>query len=64
MAVIIQNVSGSTYGSRFFPNISGVARSLNFYPISPEKPEDGIVDAAFGLGKTIVDGGTARNNFV
>ncbi|HAK45843.1 MAG TPA: phosphoenolpyruvate synthase [Spirochaeta sp.] len=58
MAVVIQEVAGNTYKNRFYPNISGVARSLNFYPIGPEKPEDGIVDAAFGLGKTVVDGGT------
>lgn len=59
MAVVIQEVAGRKYGNRFYPNISGVARSLNFYPIGPEKSEDGIVDAAFGLGKTVVDGGTA-----
>jgi len=41
----------------FLPAISGVARSINFYPIAPEKPEDGIANIAFGLGKYIVDGG-------
>lgn len=59
MAVIIQEIAGKSYGDRFYPNISGVARSLNFYPIGPEKAEDGIVEAAFGLGKTVVDGGTS-----
>jgi hypothetical protein len=42
---------------KFYPTISGVARSINFYPIAPEKPEDGIANIAFGLGKLIVDGG-------
>lgn len=59
MAVIIQEIAGNAYGNRFYPNISGVARSLNFYPIGPEKPEEGIVNVAFGLGKTVVDGGTS-----
>ncbi|MBI9108292.1 MAG: phosphoenolpyruvate synthase [Spirochaetales bacterium] len=59
MAIVIQEVVGRAYGRRFYPNISGVARSLNFYPIGPEKPEDGIAEIAFGLGKTVVDGGTA-----
>ncbi|MBI9104024.1 MAG: phosphoenolpyruvate synthase [Spirochaetales bacterium] len=59
MAVIIQEVTGESYGEWFYPQVSGVARSLNFYPIPPEKAEDGIADIAFGLGKTVVDGGTA-----
>ncbi len=58
MAVVLQEVVGRTYGDRFYPTISGVARSLNFYPIGDEKPEDGIVNIALGLGKYIVDGGT------
>lgn len=57
MAVVIQEVSGRSYGNRFYPAISGVARSVNFYPIEPEKYEDGIANIAFGLGKTIVEGG-------
>jgi CheY-like chemotaxis protein len=57
MAVVLQEVTGSFYGSRYYPTISGVARSINFYPISPEKPEDGIASLALGLGKHIVDGG-------
>ena len=44
-------------GDRFYPTLSGVARSINFYPIDPEKPEDGIANIALGLGKYIVDGG-------
>jgi Pyruvate phosphate dikinase, AMP/ATP-binding domain len=57
MAVIIQEITGNDYGDKFYPNISGVARSLNFYPIGSEKAEEGIVNIAFGLGKTVVDGG-------
>lgn len=57
MAVVLQEVTGSFYGNRYYPTISGVARSINFYPISPEKPEDGIASLALGLGKHIVDGG-------
>ncbi len=59
MAVIIQEVSGKSYGNMFYPTISGVARSVNFYPIEPEKYEDGVANIAFGLGKTIVDGGVS-----
>jgi hypothetical protein len=57
MGIVLQEVCGSKYGERFYPTISGVARSVNFYPIEPEQPEDGIVNLAFGLGKYIVDGG-------
>lgn len=57
MGVVIQKISGSSYANRFYPTISGVARSVNFYPIEPEKYEDGIANIAFGLGKTIVEGG-------
>ena len=57
MAVIIQEVSGNQYNDRYYPPLSGVARSVNFYPIEPEKYEDGIANIAFGLGKTIVEGG-------
>ena len=56
MAVIIQEVTGTNYGDLCYPNISGVARSLNYYPIENEKPNEGIVNIAFGLGKTVVDG--------
>ncbi len=57
MGIVLQEVTGRQYGERFYPAISGVARSINFYPIAPEKPEDGIANIAFGLGKYIVDGG-------
>jgi len=59
MAVIIQEVVGCDYGERFYPEISGVARSYNFYPMGYARPEDGVVDLALGLGKTIVDDGMA-----
>lgn len=57
MGVVLQEVCGKKYENRFYPSVSGVARSINFYPISPEKPEDGIANVALGLGKYIVDGG-------
>ncbi|MCD8178172.1 MAG: phosphoenolpyruvate synthase [Tannerellaceae bacterium] len=57
MAIVLQEVVGTHYGDRFYPTISGVARSLNFYPIGNEKAEDGIANVALGLGKYIVDGG-------
>ncbi len=57
MGIVLQEVCGRKYGDRFYPTISGVARSVNFYPIEPEQPEDGIANIAFGLGKYIVDGG-------
>jgi CheY-like chemotaxis protein len=56
MGVIIQEVVGSIYDDLCYPNVSGVARSLNFYPVENEKPDDGIANIAFGLGKTVVDG--------
>lgn len=59
MAVIIQEVIGRKHDDRFYPDISGVARSYNFYPMGRSKPEEGVVDLAVGLGKTIVDGGMA-----
>lgn len=57
MAVIIQEVVGQQFGERYYPNISGVLRSLNYYPVGDEKPEEGIASLALGLGKYIVDGG-------
>jgi CheY-like chemotaxis protein len=57
MGIILQEVCGNQYSNRFYPIISGVARSLNFYPIGSEKPEDGIANVAMGLGKLVVDGG-------
>ena len=70
MAVVLQEVvghpvtvqasgKGDPPQSLFFPALSGVARSLNFYPIGHERPEDGIAQLALGLGKTVVDGGQA-----
>jgi len=57
MAIIIQEVHGIRHHVRFYPELSGVARSYNFYPVGRSKPEDGVVSLALGLGKTIVDGG-------
>ena len=57
MAVILQQVVGKQYDNRFYPNLSGVLRSLNYYPIGDEKAEEGIASLALGLGKYIVDGG-------
>ena len=59
MAVVVQSICGSEHDGLYYPMISGVARSVNFYPIGNEKAEDGIVDLAFGLGKTVVDGGNS-----
>ena len=57
MAVILQEVVGRQYGDRYYPSMSGVGRSLNYYPIGDERAEEGIVSLALGLGKYIVDGG-------
>lgn len=57
MAIVVQEAVGRRYGDQFYPSLSGVGRSINFYPIEPEQPEDGIVNIALGLGKYIVDGG-------
>ncbi len=57
MAVIIQEVVGQQAGDYYFPSFSGVGRSLNYYPINDEVPEDGVAEIAVGLGKYIVDGG-------
>jgi hypothetical protein len=57
MGIILQEVCGNKHGDIFYPTLSGVARSINYYPIGSEKAEDGIVNVAFGLGKLIVDGG-------
>jgi hypothetical protein len=59
MAVIIQEVVGTRFGDRHYPHLSGVARSHNFYPFGHARPEDGVVDLALGLGRTIVDEGCA-----
>ena len=57
MAVILQEVVGKQYGDHFYPNFSGVLRSINYYPLGYEKSEEGIASLAIGLGKYIVDGG-------
>ena len=56
MAIVLQEICGEPEGNYYFPVISGVARSINFYPVGKEKPEDGIVKIAYGLGKAVVDG--------
>jgi CheY-like chemotaxis protein len=57
MAVVIQPVVGRLHFDCFYPDFSGVARSHNYYPVGQAKPEDGVVNVALGLGKTVVDGG-------
>ncbi|MEA3448156.1 MAG: PEP/pyruvate-binding domain-containing protein [Bacteroidota bacterium] len=57
MGVVLQELCGKRHGDIFYPTISGVARSINFYPIDKERSEDGIVNLAFGLGQYVVDGG-------
>ncbi len=59
MAVVIQEVVGQRFGSRFYPTLAGVIRTYNFYPSGPARPADGVVALALGLGKTIVDGGVS-----
>jgi hypothetical protein len=59
MAVVIQEVVGSRFGDRFYPHISGVLRSYNFYPTGHGTPEDGVAELALGLGRTIVDDGVS-----
>ena len=59
MAVILQQVTGSAHGRWWFPNVSGVARSLNYYPVSGQKSEDGVGMLSFGFGKSVVDDGSA-----
>jgi pyruvate phosphate dikinase-like enzyme len=59
MAVVVQEVVGSRHGARFYPEVSGVARSYSFYRSGSARPEDGFAALAVGLGKTIVDGGIA-----
>ena len=59
MGVAIQQLTGSAHHDYFYPAISGVAQSYNYYPISYMKPEDGLAHIAIGLGKIVVEGGTA-----
>lgn len=58
MAVILQETVGSTYGRYFYPNFSGVAMSVNYYPVGPQHVDDGIAAMALGLGNTVADGGS------
>ena len=57
MAVVLQEVVGQNHDDRYYPTMSGVLRSLNYYPVGEEKAEEGIASLALGLGKYIVDGG-------
>jgi hypothetical protein len=57
MAVIIQEVVGTRFRDRYYPHLSGVARSYSYYRAGHTAPEDGVASLALGLGKTIVDGG-------
>ena len=59
MAVIVQKMIGSPHNQRFYPDFSGVARSYNFYPVSPQKSSDGIISIALGLGKMVMEGGSS-----
>ena len=59
MGIVLQEIVGQAHENRFYPTFSGVGRSLNFYPIPPEKSEEGVVNVALGLGKHIVEGGTS-----
>jgi CheY-like chemotaxis protein len=59
MAVVVQEVVGQPRGNTFYPDFSGVARSYNYYPVGSATPEDGVVNVALGLGKTVVDGGAS-----
>ncbi len=56
MAVVIQRLVGARHGNRFYPHLSGVARSHNYYPQAPARPEDGIAAVALGLGRTVAEG--------
>jgi hypothetical protein len=59
MAVVIQHLTGEVCGDHYFPALAGVVQSYNFYPIAHMKPDEGIAHIALGLGKTVVEGGTA-----
>ncbi len=56
MAVLLQKVVGAPHGGRFYPDFSGVARSFNFYPVPPLRPEDGVAAVALGMGRSVVEG--------
>src|SRR4030065_2179082 len=57
MAVIVQKLVGSEHKGKFYPDFAGVGKSFNFYPVPPQKSDDGIALVALGLGKTVVEGG-------
>ncbi len=57
MAVIVQRLVGSEHNGKFYPDFAGVGKSFNFYPVPPQKSDDGIALVALGLGKTVVEGG-------
>lgn len=57
MGIILQEVVGAAYDDLFYPTCSGVARSVNYYPVNDEKPEEGVVYLAYGLGRVVVEGG-------
>ncbi|MDR2465916.1 MAG: phosphoenolpyruvate synthase [Prevotellaceae bacterium] len=59
MAVVLQEIVGRERNGRYYPSFSGVARSVNFYPVEPERPDDGVCNVALGLGKYVVDGGVS-----
>lgn len=59
MAVVIQQVVGQPHGARFYPHISGVAKSYSYYAVAGQKPEDGIAEIALGMGHIVVGGGAA-----
>ncbi len=59
MGVLIQELVGQRYESRFYPHFAGVARSYNYYPVGPQRPEDGVAQLVLGLGSLVVDGGKA-----
>lgn len=59
MGIIIQEVCGTQHENYFLPTLSGVAQSINFYPVGSEKPEHGVASIGYGLGKLIVEGGVS-----
>lgn len=59
MAIVIQKLIGTSRHKRFYPDFAGVAKSYNFYPVAPQKSQDGLAMVALGLGKTVVDGGNS-----
>lgn len=59
MAVVIQQLVGRRFGDRFYPALSGVAQSYNYYPVGAQRSEDGVAHIALGLGHTVVQGGAA-----